>query len=138
MNRTKISLASAGTLLSFLGLAWAADALLGLGGWSRTVLWIGLGVLGAAAAVLVWLYGAPRAAAPLAEAEQGELAEVDATLSAAQTRLAEAGLAETSRLGKLPVVLVLGPGGSTKTTTLVQSGLEPELLAGEVERNGAT
>ncbi|MEW5926256.1 MAG: type VI secretion system membrane subunit TssM [Gemmatimonadota bacterium] len=138
MTRTKISLASAGTLLAFLGLAGAADALLGLGERSRMVLWLGLGVLGAAAAVLVWLLMAPRRAAPPADAEQGELAEVDATLAAAQARLAEAGLAETSRLGKLPVVLVLGPGGSTKTTTLVHSGLEPELLAGEVERNGAT
>jgi type VI secretion system protein ImpL len=36
--------------------------------------------------------------------------------------------------GSPPLVLVLGPRGSAKTTSVVRSGLEPELLAGEVER----
>jgi type VI secretion system protein ImpL len=34
----------------------------------------------------------------------------------------------------VPVLLVVGPTGATKTTTIVRSGLEPELLAGDVFR----
>ena len=36
------------------------------------------------------------------------------------------------RLGKLPVVFLLGDSGSTKTTTIIHSALDPELLSGHV------
>ena len=39
--------------------------------------------------------------------------------------------------GKLPVVLVLGTPGSTKTSSVVRSGLEAELLIGDVFRDDA-
>ncbi len=59
---------------------------------------------------------------------------IDATLAAAKAQLAaskRAGAAST-HLGGLPVLLVVGPTGATKTTTIVRSGLDPELLAGDV------
>ena len=43
---------------------------------------------------------------------------------------------DAGRDGAAPVV-VLGPEGSTKTTVIVHSGLEPELLAGEVYHGDA-
>jgi type VI secretion system protein ImpL len=39
-----------------------------------------------------------------------------------------------AKLKRLPVIVVVGPGGSTKTTVVAQSGLDAELLAGEVYR----
>lgn len=50
----------------------------------------------------------------------------------ADSRLAESQLGSSAKLGTLPVFFVMGTTGSTKTTTVVQSGLEPELLSGQV------
>ena len=59
---------------------------------------------------------------------------VDATLAAARTQLAAAKRSGKPSFGSLPVLLVIGPQSSTKTTTIVRSGLDPELLAGDVFR----
>src|SRR5690606_9090242 len=63
--------------------------------------------------------------------------EIDGLIAAAQRRLAGAGAKRRAKLGKLPVVLILGPSGSTKTTIVARSGLDPELLAGQVQRGDA-
>jgi type VI secretion system protein ImpL len=62
---------------------------------------------------------------------------VDATLTAAQAQLAKSGKGAKPKLGALPIVLVMGPDGGAKTTTVSYSGLGPELLAGDVYRDGA-
>src|SRR5262249_26621806 len=60
---------------------------------------------------------------------------IDATLAAARAQLAASKRAGANpNFGALPVLLVLGPTGATKTTTIVHSGLDPELLAGDVFR----
>ncbi|MGH9889552.1 MAG: hypothetical protein ACREBE_28730, partial [bacterium] len=59
---------------------------------------------------------------------------IDAVLAAARTALAGKRGGRTPNYGVLPVLLVIGPQGSTKTTSVVRSGLEPELLAGDVYR----
>ena len=64
--------------------------------------------------------------------------EMDAAVAAAQQRLAASKVAGGAKLGALPAVLVFGPQGSTKTTVLLRSGLEPELLAGEALRGDQT
>lgn len=128
-----LSAITAGILLAFvLGSMWAAD-LLGLEGRGRWILISGLSLLGLATAGLLFGYLAPRlrrkaAAAPPPDEEMENL------LTSAQSRLAASGLKGGAKLSKLPLVLVLGPNGSTKTSTIVNSGLEPELLAGEVHR----
>jgi type VI secretion system protein ImpL len=59
---------------------------------------------------------------------------IDATIAAARAQLAVAQHGSKPNLGALPVLMVLGPEGSTKTTTVIRSGLDPELLAGDVFR----
>ncbi len=59
---------------------------------------------------------------------------IDATIAAARAQLAAAQRMSKPNLGALPVLVVLGPTGSAKTTTIVRSGLDPELLAGDVFR----
>ena len=96
----------------------------------------GLTVLGLiSAALIVWFFRDRTPAAP-PTAEGRLAAEVEQVLIAARTQLAmaKAGSTKDARFAKLPVVLVLGPQGSTKTTAIVRSGLEPELLAGEAIR----
>jgi type VI secretion system protein ImpL len=109
--------------------------LLNLKGNPLWVLRIGLGVLGiTAAGVLVWFFLKEKAE-PEAPPAGGD--EIDVAIATARARLHSARYAEKARLGDLPLILCLGPVGSAKTTTIVRSGLEPELLAGEVFRGEA-
>src|SRR5262245_49991962 len=60
---------------------------------------------------------------------------IDAILAAARAALvSKRGGGATPNFGAMPALLVVGPQGSPKTTTVVRSGLEPELLAGDVFR----
>lgn len=64
--------------------------------------------------------------------------EIDTVLREAETRLASARLGKGAKLGQLPVILLLGEPGSGKTSVVMQNGLDPELLAGQVYQEGAT
>ncbi len=68
-----------------------------------------------------------------AAAAEGEAAPGDIDLLAkdAEAKLVAAKLAEGG-LSVVPVIFVLGDAGSTKTTIMVNSGMEPELLSGQV------
>src|ERR1019366_4620507 len=59
--------------------------------------------------------------------------EIDALVREAERRLAAS--RQGDRLGSLPVFLLAGDTGSTKTSVMVNAGLEPELLAGLVYRD---
>jgi type VI secretion system protein ImpL len=61
-----------------------------------------------------------------------EVTDLDELLAEAEARLAVAQQQKDSKLGKLPAILLVGETGSAKTTTMVQSGAEPESLAGQV------
>jgi type VI secretion system protein ImpL len=132
MKKPMVWLAPAGVLLAFLAGALAAGAWLQLEGRDLWILRGGLIVLGLFAAALLFLY--LRGRRPAQPARSLPDSEMEDVLAAAQKRLASSRLGRATRLGKLPVVLLLGPSGSSKTTILVRSGLEPELLAGEVYR----
>lgn len=111
-------------------LVWFVGPLLGLKGTNLWVLRVGLWVLALVAAGLVAWFLAPP---PRREAESDRDGEdIDTVFRAAGARLAGARGSGRRRLGTLPLVAVLGPSGSTKTTVVVQSGLEPDLLGGEV------
>jgi type VI secretion system protein ImpL len=113
-------------LVAILG--WRAASWLGLAGpwvWIvRSVLWI-LGAL--LVHLVVKLFkgsGAPaRRAAP---------DPMDALLEQARKRLNAAGVRGRHVLGKLPVLLVMGPRGSAKSTFVQQSRLDAEHLAGSL------
>src|ERR1035441_3787230 len=72
--------------------------------------------------------GGGGAAAEVAE----EVTDLNELLGEAEARLAVAQQEKDSKLGKLPVVVLLGETASAKTTTMVQSGAEVESLAGQV------
>jgi type VI secretion system protein ImpL len=99
-------------------------------------LWLyrgGLILLGLIATIAVAWFILRRPEKPAA-APTDDGREIDAAVATAKTRLASARQTSGSGLYKLPLFLVLGPEGSTKTTAVIRSGLEPELLAGEVFR----
>jgi len=101
----------------------------------RWILRGGLWLLGLIGAALVFWWLKSRESAPAAEPEGAD--EIDVTVSAAKTRLAGARGKAGARFGRLPLILVTGPAGAAKTTVVTRSGMEPELLAGEVYRGDA-
>jgi type VI secretion system protein ImpL len=132
-RKVKIGLAGAAFFLLFAIGAWLLGAVLGLHGRDLWVLRVALWLLdGIATGVILWfLLRQPSAPAkPAADEER----EIDSVVAAARSRLAASRLAGATGLDHLPLVLVLGPEASSKTTTVVRSGLELEVLGGEVFR----
>ena len=121
------------SLLLYMGAAWVAGKALGLSESDFYILFAILSAIGVmAAGVFVWWKMRQQEASDLpADAPLDPNDEIDAIV-----REAEAKLAGSSQVGKgagvatLPVVLVLGEPGTAKTSTILNSGLEPELLAG--------
>lgn len=91
----------------------------------RTIVW----AIGAFAAFLLFTLlkgmGDPQ--------ESSEPEPIDEQLERARRPLAAAGVRSQ---GKLPVVIVLGPRGSAKTTFVLKSGLDSEHLAGNLYLDG--
>ena len=135
-RRTKIWIIAALVLLLYIVAAIVAGRLLHPTGGGAWLLRGGLTLLGLiSAAVIIWFFRDKTPAGP-ATPEARLSAEVEQVLNTARAQLAAAKPEGTkdARFAKLPVVLVFGPPGSTKTTVVVRSGLEPETLAGEVMR----
>src|SRR5258708_4735277 len=91
-----------------------------------------LGIIGAAVAYF-FVHKVNQAKAPASDgnAQPGGVDDVDALVREAVRRLKQSTLGRGSNLGTLPLVFVLGDAGSTKTTVLIHSALDPELLAGQ-------
>jgi type VI secretion system protein ImpL len=125
-------LGGCGVLALFAMLAWQLPRLLGVEGTSATILRAGLLLLGAAAAALLLLYIRSRTPDNSHQVSGGD--DVDAAIAAAESRLSSASMSSESRIGRLPLAVVLGPIGSTKSSIITNSGLDAELLSGEVMR----
>jgi len=119
-------------LLIWIVLSWFLATWFGLKGSDVWVLRGLLTVLGmiATAFASFWIYRSHKAA-PIGETADGEARkDVDLIVHEAKRRLRGSTLGASGSLRKLPVVFFIGEAGSVKTTTIVQSGLDPELLAG--------
>ena len=117
-------------LILWLVLCWFIGSWLHLHGSNLWLLRIGLAVLGLAGfAGFLWLHSRSQESAAGGD-------EVDLLLHEAGVRL-EAGLGSSATVSGLPAIFLLGDSGTAKTTTVLQSGLEPELLAGQVYQGDA-
>src|SRR3954453_4761763 len=91
--------------------------------------------------MVVWFYlkqKKAKAATAAADAEAADpggagTEEVDSLVREAERRLAAS--KQSDRLVNLPVFFLAGDSGSTKTSIMLNAGLEPELLAGLVYRD---
>src|SRR5258708_4512712 len=130
-----IYLATAIALIFYLVLAWFAGTWLHLQG---TTLWLvrgGLALIGfAGAGVFLWFHR--KLTRDTTESGIGPgapvLTEVDALLNQADQKLKSAKLTAGASLRTLPIVFLLGEPNSAKTSTVLHSGLDAELLAGVV------
>ncbi|MDE3178345.1 MAG: hypothetical protein KGM47_01690, partial [Acidobacteriota bacterium] len=107
--------------------------------WILVGVFAALGLIGAGA--LLWWQRSSEAArgagaGPDAAGGMTGDREVDFIFQQAEIKLRSAGLGRGSRIGKLPLILVAGETGSGKTSIVEESGLDPELLAGQVSQDG--
>ena len=126
-------LIAAATFIAWSILAWLLGSWLRLGSPDVWVLRAGLWLLGAAAAGAFWWFR--RVSQPAVPDVPND--ELDSLLRAANAKLRSGRLPHGAGLCTLPVVLVLGPPGSAKTSVVTYSGLDPELLAGKALEDGA-
>jgi type VI secretion system protein ImpL len=132
MKMKKIWPAPVAVFVAFIALALLVGGLLGLDGAGWWILEIGLWTLGLVASLLLFflLRARSRAAGPEVVVDD----EIDRVFAAVRQRLTSTRAGGSGRLGRLPAIVVVGPRGTTKTSTLLHSGLEPEHLAGEIRR----
>jgi type VI secretion system protein ImpL len=124
---TQIRVGTIAALVVYATITWMLGNWLRLTGMDLWVLRVGMWLLGAAIGVVVFWFFRPSGAGAAARDD-----ELETALSSARARLASGGSARGGGLGKLPLVVVLGPPGSAKTTTVVRCGVEADLLAGDV------
>ena len=129
-------LVTGGVLLVYLVLVWFLPVWLHLRGADVWILRGSLAFIGVlAAGVFLWFHRKAKASKPGQESEATEDAatkDLDLLVQEAARRLKSSTLGRGATLGNLPLVFVLGGPGSAKTTTIVHSALDPELLAGQV------
>lgn len=95
-----------------------------------------LGLLGAAIVAFVLWYLRPRDAAGSGDINSVDAANLAALLRDADTKVRQANRAGAKSLSALPLLYIVGDENSAKTQTVLQSGLDPELLAGNVFQDG--
>ncbi len=99
------------------------------------ILVCGLALLGILAALALWWFLKKKKSTQGSAAPEGERDDLQLLLREAELRLSKSELGSGAKLGTLPVFFVVGETGSTKTTVILNSGLEPELIAGQVYRD---
>jgi type VI secretion system protein ImpL len=131
-----VYLATGAILLAYLVLVWFLGGWLHLHGSDIWILRGGLAFVGLiAAGSFLWFYRKSKADEAGPETESGLVAgtdDIDLVVREAVRRLKRSTLGRGASLGNLPLVFVLGESGATKTTTVIHSALDPELLAGHV------
>jgi len=128
--------ATGGVLLVYLVLVWFIGTWAnppGSGIWFlRIGLWL-IGLFGAGFAA--WWFHRQAKAADGADTEftpTAAMGEVDLLARDAVRRLKRSAMGRGASLGNLPLIFLVGDPGSAKTTTIIHSALDPELLAGHV------
>jgi type VI secretion system protein ImpL len=128
-------LISAFVLMVSFALAWMAGPVLGVTGTALLILRILFALLGiATATIILVLHFRKQKREGATKNIQGNT-ELDTLLRDAEKKLATAQRAGAKTLDSLPVLYLLGDANSAKTTTILKSGLDPELLAGQIYRD---
>ena len=96
-----------------------------------------LGLLGAlAVGFVLWFLHKASAGSAGGGADSPDAINLNTLLRDADARVRQANRAGVKSLASLPLIYVIGDENSAKTQTVLQSGLDPELLAGNVFRDG--
>ena len=136
-------LGSAVVMVVLLGVSWVLTNLLHLSPMTTMVvrlLLLGL-IMAAAAFAYTWRARREQKKAEAARRGQGGAPpsdkEIDLFVRDAETRLAQSSLGKEVKLAQLPVFFILGETGAAKTSIFVSSGVEPDLLSGQVYQDAS-
>ena len=126
-------------LLLYLVLVWIAVPAMHLSPASDLTLKLVLALLGLlAAAYTLWYLGRLEAGQPeSAQANLPDSVNLRSLIRDAEGRIRHANRPGIKSLTSMPLLYVLGDENSVKTQTVLQSGLDPELLSGAVLRDSA-
>lgn len=122
-------------LLVYLLLVWFLASWLIPSGSQVWVLRVGLWLIGLlGAGFTVWWLRRQQANEDGADSSSGATGgdELDLLVRSAVRKLKGSAMGKGASLKNLPVILLVGDSGSAKTTTIIHSALDPELLAGQV------
>jgi len=130
-------------LLVYLVLVWFFAGWInppGAGIWVlRIGLWL-IGVMGAAF-TMWWFWRKSKAegldASSASTAAPGATTEVDLLVRDAIQKLKKSAMGRGGSLRNQPLIFLVGDPGSAKTTTIIHSALDPELLAGHVYQDNS-
>ncbi|MGA2116363.1 MAG: ImcF-related family protein [Bryobacteraceae bacterium] len=131
-------LISAVFMIVFLGVSWVVTGLLHLSSTAEMMVRMLLVGLVCAGFASLFYLRSRRQNRPSTDAEraQEDMAtserEIGFFVRDAETRLAASNLGKEARLSQLPVFFLIGETASAKTSVFVNSGVEPDLLAGQV------
>lgn len=128
-------MAEAGAMIVYVGMTFAFAKLLALSGLDSYIFYALMAVLGLVAMGL-WIYFKTKwkgkGGAAAGGGEVTDDAAIDQIVREADARLA----GQNVTIANLPLVFVVGDRASTKTSAMVYSGVEPELLAGAAYGEG--
>jgi len=122
----------------FVVLAWFVTGILHLSGMAEMVVrMVLMGLIFSLFGVFYWLRQKKQKRQQTeAERRQAEVAaeerEIESFVRDAEVRLAASSIGKEAKLGNLPIYFLLGETGAAKTSLFVHSGVEPDLLAGQV------
>ncbi len=116
-------------------LAWLSGPLLHLHGAGLLVVRLVLLIVGVAAAGAVLFFQRDSKHLPTRDSNPHDTSELNTLVRNAQRHLNSSQRAGSRSLASTPLLYLLGGPNSAKTTTVLRSGLDPELLAGEVYRD---
>ena len=134
MSRTTEKIVAFGGVGLLVFLAWFLPIWVGLGGALRWIVFAGLTLCAVGALLALWLLRWRKTGSLPAGPDDAKAGvEVDSLIREAETRLASSGKFPSSNVGDLPVIVLLGESGSAKTTTMIKSGLNADLLAGQAQ-----
>lgn len=123
-----------GSILVYLALTWATLKLAGLTGLSYYIVGGVLSALGiiAAAVFLWWKRRKGEGTDETVVSDTARDDEIDNLVRDADERLAASQLGSAARISSMPLLFVIGDQSTAKTSTVLNCGLQPELLAGQV------
>ncbi len=130
----KLSLITGASLLGFSVGTWYLGSILRLSGVDLWLVRGGLWLLGAAAAGLILWFLMKRSKG---REDRTPRDDIDTAIDSAKRRIAAARPGGVKSLNDLPVIIFVGRSGSTKTSIVTESGLKPDLLAGQVHQGDA-
>ena len=125
------------SLVAYLILCWWIGTWLHLHGSDLWILRGGLALIGLlACGIFLWFRSkmSQEPTGPSAK-ETGSTDDIDLLVREALRQLRSSRLGSAAALSKLPLVYLIGESGTTKTSTIIHSSLDPELLAGQAHQD---